>query len=203
MLSDAVMSFLWSLTYTLVLIGTKKYKYPLLSPMTQLIIAPFEVAVVFKLIIDGTLGVEYISISYIYWVIIEVLIFIESVKYGGVSKRYIIPYLLSFAIITSVMCYLVAYRGYYFFFSYFGTFVGEIFWLIYILKKDYPMKPMAIALFLTKFAADALAVPIYLRNGSWLIKLICVALPILDFIFIHAYLSGANNTKKSNYENAS
>ena len=50
---DATMCLLWIVTYTLVLIGTVKYKYPLIPSVTQLIIAPFEFSVWLGFIIGG------------------------------------------------------------------------------------------------------------------------------------------------------
>lgn len=42
---DMAMCVLWIVTYTLVLIGTIRYQYPVISPITQAIIAPFEFCV--------------------------------------------------------------------------------------------------------------------------------------------------------------
>lgn len=63
---DLMMCCLWILTYTIVLLGTIKYNYPLISPVTQAIIAPFEFAVLYRYIIKGFLGFDYVSLSYIY-----------------------------------------------------------------------------------------------------------------------------------------
>ena len=42
---DVLMCVLWISTYTLCLISTIRYHYPALSPITQLVGAPFEFAV--------------------------------------------------------------------------------------------------------------------------------------------------------------
>lgn len=58
---DIAMCFLWIITYTLVLIGTVKYRYPLIAPISQAIIAPFEFAVLIRFVIHGNLSLDYVS----------------------------------------------------------------------------------------------------------------------------------------------
>lgn len=197
---DAVMCFLWILTYTLVLVGTIRHKYPLISPITQLIIAPFEFAVVIKMLIAGNLGFDYISVSYLYWTIIEIAILAVMIGYGFVLKEYVVPYLLAVIAVTALMCYLVGFAGHQFFFSYFNTFVGEIVWLVHILKKDYPRKPVVLMIFVAKFLGDAISIPVYFGRASLVISLLSLLLPILDFVFVHVYFlrsaEGKNNILK-------
>ena len=56
------------------------------------------------------------------------------------------------------MYYLTIVKGWIFFFSYFNTFVGEIFWFIYFRKKDYPIKPIVLTIFIAKFVGDAISI---------------------------------------------
>lgn len=186
---DATMCLLWIVTYTLVLIGTIKYKHPLIAPATQVIIAPFEFAVLLSFVIGGRLDIDYISAAYLYWTVIEVAIIYVILKSGNVRSGRGCLYILSVCMMTCIMCYLVIIRGWTFFFSYFNTVVGEIIWLFYIFKKDYPMKPLALAAFITKFIADAVSIPVYFGKGIWLISLISVLLPALDWIFILVYFN--------------
>lgn len=197
---DAVLCFLWMLTYTLVLIGTERYKYPLISPITQILIASLEFSVVFQLILDGGIGWNHIWISYLYWALIEAAIIGVQIKRGFIPKHHVGGYLFLLATATMIMCYLVAYKGHGFFLSYFNTFVGEIIWLVHIRKKDYPMKPIALLLFSTKFAADAIGISIYFGRGSWMTDLISVLLPVLDFMFIHIYCLRAAGDNQSNHK---
>lgn len=194
---DAVLCLLWALTYTLVLIGTKKYKYPLISPITQLLIASLEFSVAVQLIVNGTVGWNHIWISYLYWAVIEIAIIAEQIQHEFIPRRYAGGYVLLLAAATGIMCYLVIFQEQGFFFNYFNTFVGELIWLRHIRKKDYPMKPIALMLFVTKFVADAIAVSVYLGRGSWAIDLICVVLPILDFMFIHTYFLRAAKAEET------
>lgn len=184
---DAAMCFFWITTYTLVLIGSIKYKYLLISPITQAIIAPFEFAVVGSFIRDGV-SINYAFIAYVYWSMIEIVILLVALKGKSIPSKYKGPYIICFFIMVCVMYYLVAIKRWIFFFSYFNTFVGEIFWLAYVFKKDYPIKPIALAIFLAKFVGDTIAVPIYLGTGIWIISLICLLLPVLDSVFIFVYI---------------
>ena len=184
---DAVMCLLWMLTYTLVLVGTEKYKYPLISPITQLVIAPFEFAVLFKLIVENAAGTNYIFVSYLYWTMIEIAIVAALIRHNFIPHKYVALYLLLMLVITAGMCYAVAYNGQQYFFSYFNTFIGEIVWLFHIKKKEYPTKPIVLLMFCAKLIGDAISIPVYYGQGPRLIDLICILLPIVDFMFIHIH----------------
>lgn len=183
---DTAMCMLWIVTYTLVLIGTVKYRYPLISPMAQAIIAPFEFSAV---ILFSKLSSEfnYAFAAYLYWALVEIAIIIVILKIGFIKKKYIGLYVGFVVIVTAAMIDLVAIRGYMFFFSYFNTFVGMLFWFIFILKRDYPIKPIALAVFVVKFIADVLGAIVYFGNSVWLTNMFCILLPILDIVFIPIY----------------
>ncbi len=72
MILDELMCFLWISTYTLCFISTIKYRYPALSPIAKLLSAPFEFAVLFRYIYNGSLGFDYVSIAYLYWTLFEI-----------------------------------------------------------------------------------------------------------------------------------
>lgn len=184
---DEIMCFLWILTYLLTFLGSIKYKYVLIHPLTPAIIAPFELTVVLNFIVTNT-SVNYAFIAYICWAVIEIALIGLILK-----KEFILPkerfiYISCVFLITCVMCYFVIVEKQMFFFSYFNTIIGVIFWFGHIFKKDYPMKPLALLAFLTKFLADLIAIPVYLFEGSLLISLICVLLPILDLAFVVVYI---------------
>lgn len=184
---DIAMCVLWVLTYTLVLIGTITYRFPLISPATQAVIAPFEFAVFIKFIYRDALGFDYVFLSYAYWTAIEIAIIYQIVRIGFINKNRVIPYVFVITVLTCIMCYCVIANKYMFFFSYFNTFVGEIFWLVFILKKDYPMRPIALAAFFAKFIGDAISIVPYFGHGGFLINFICLTLPLLDLAFIFIY----------------
>lgn len=184
---DALMCVLWMTTYTLVFIGTVKYKYPLISPITQLIIAPLEFVIAYFFIAGNPNGFDYISFAYLYWSVIEIAIISAIFKIKFIKKKHMLVYILLLLINTVLMIYLVAIKGYMLFFNYFNAFLGVLFWFVFIQRKDFPMKPIALVAFVTKFLADIIAIPVYIGDGGFLINFICISLPILDFMFIPTY----------------
>lgn len=191
------MALLWIATYTTVFIGTIRYKYPLISPITQAIIAPFEFAVVIKFILSGQIGFDYVSLAYLYWTLIEIGIIAATIHLGYIPRKKISSYLLLVFLITAIMCYFVAYKDYMFFFSYFNTFLGEIFWFSFIRKREYPMRSLSLIAFWTKLIGDAIAIPVYFHTGIWLSSVMCVALPVLDLCFVLSWFFSRRRTKKS------
>ncbi len=192
------MCVLWISTYTLCFISTIKYHHPALSPIAQLFGAPFEFAVLFSYINNGSLGFDYVSIAYLYWTLIEIALCILVVKYAfQFNRKKTIIYFMTMAVMTALMIYLVEVKGYKFFFSYFNTFVGELFWFVYILKKDYPLKPLNLAVFITKFIADAISIPVYLYKGNLIFSILCVLVPILDACFILVYFVCSRKNRKT------
>lgn len=183
---DRIQCLLWIVTYTATLIGTLKYHYPLINPISQAIIAPFEIAVLIRYIIRGQFGFNYVFITYIFWVGLNLLI-MYIIKKRHIPEKYGIAYIVLVYVMIMIMFYLVALKNHMFFFSYFNTFIGEVIWFGILFKKDYPMKPFALIAFFAKFIADTIAAPIYWGVGPWLINMICVLLPILDFGFIVVY----------------
>lgn len=81
------MCFLWIATYTLVLVGTIKYRFPLISPITQAMIAPLEFSVLFLFIKLDAFRLDYASMAYLYWSIIEIVIIIVMIRNGYIRKN--------------------------------------------------------------------------------------------------------------------
>ena len=183
---DTTMCFLWVVTYTLVLIGTVKYRYPLISLNTQAIIAPFEFSVLFLFLKIRSFRFDYASMAYLYWGVIEVLIFLAILKSGHLKKKHIIPYVMTVVAFTGTMIYWVTIREYMFMFSWLNTTVGIVFWLIYVIRqKDFPMNSITLAIFVIKFLADVLAFIVYYQRTDWTINL--AILPALDFMFFPVF----------------
>lgn len=87
------------------------------------------------------------------------------------------------------MIYWVTIKEYMFFFNYLNTFSGIIFWLIYVIRnKDYPIKPITLAIFLMKLVADVFALIVYNGDGNWASNAMCILLPVVDFLFIMLYV---------------
>ena len=185
---DGLMCLLWMTTYTLVLIGTLRYRYPTISPITQAVVAPFELAVVIKFLKDDILRIDYASMAYLYWAGIEIATIAVIVRRGMIARRWLPAYFSLIATETAAMLYFVSYRGEMLFFSYFVTVVGEGFWLAHLLKKDYPLTSLTLAPQCTKLAADALAIPVYLHAGGISTTVMCVSLPVLNIVTLAVFL---------------
>ena len=182
---DIAMCLLWITTYILVLIGTVKYHYPMISPITQAMIAPMEFATLVLFVKLKVFLFNYAFIAYLFWSMIEIAIIYVMVKKQFVKRRWVIPYIGLVLLVTAIMIYWVAIMEKMFFFSYFNTFIGIVFWLVFVIKhKDYPIKPITLAIFLAKLMADTLAIPIYFREGNLVTQAICILLPLCDVIFV-------------------
>lgn len=193
-LLDIAMCVLWMVTYTLVLIGTIKYQYPLISPMAQTVIAPFEFSAFVLAILMGIYGFNYAILGYLYWTIIEIAIFIAIIRTGFIPKNKIACYIILTAVITGVMIYLVAIKHRILVFSYVNSFVGDAIWLIFILKNGCLRKPITLAVYIVKIVADCLAGIVYFGKGSWLVDVLSVLLPLLDSLFVVVYfIKGTDN----------
>lgn len=185
---DVSMCMLWITTYTLVLFGTIRYRYPLISPITQAIIAPFEFSVLFLFIKLNAFQLNYASVAYLCWSVIEIVTIIVIVRAGYIRKKYILPYVGAVLLITGIMVWLVAVKQYMLAFSYINTFVGMSCWLAYVIRrKDYPMNGITLTIFLMKLTADILGCLVYFGQGSLAVNALSVMLPVVDFCFIPTY----------------
>ena len=185
---DATMCLLWIVTYALVLIGTIRYRFPLMEPMAQAIMAPFEFAAWLLFILNRQSGSIYSLVAYSCWALIEILIIVVAIKNGYIPQERIVWYLIKTVILTLVMFDLAVRQNHMLFFSHFQTIVAEVIWLRFVQKNDYPVRPIALAVFITKFVADAIAVFVYFGKGSCIINILCITLPVLDAFFIVAYI---------------
>ena len=180
---DTIMCIFWVSTYALVLIGSFKYKYPMISLDAQAMIAPYEIAIVISFFaIDSIFN--YAIAAYMIWSLLQITIITFTILYGNLKNKYIPVYLLFFVAVTMQMVYMVVYKDEAFLFANLNTFVGMIFWFIHILKKGYPMRPLALAAFSTKFVADVLGAITYLGEGKPLANTLSVLIPVVDLAFI-------------------
>lgn len=184
---DAAMSALWILTYLLVLIGTIRYRYPLISPVSQFFFCTNEFAVLLFFVANASRFDNYVIIAYGCWALIEIAVFIVILKIGFVKRKHILPYCVVTAAVSVILYFVIALKDSMMFICYFNAFCGVFFWLRFIRRKEYPMSPIALAAFVTKFLADLVAIPVYLGEGGRIIDLLCLALPMLDLLFIPIY----------------
>ena len=180
---DASMCLCWCLTYVFVLIGTLKYKYPLISPITSAVVAPFEFVVLIFLIMERAIGFNHVFIAYFIWSFVELAIICIMVSKKYVRHRPL--YIIAVVIVTFVMFFFVVIARKMFFFSYLNTLIGELFWLRFCLKKkDFPMKAITLIAFLLKMVADLISVPVYCLYGTFFETAMCLLLPVVDSLFI-------------------
>ena len=181
---DLTMCVGWMTTYTLVLISTKVYKYPAISPYAQAAILPVEIGVFIARIMWKNF--DFIHFCYLFWCLLEIAIIVEIIRLKFVKNLKL--YFVFIGVLSAVVVYLVIVHNMMLFLTYFLTLCGVLIWFIFILKnKDYPFKPLNLAAFLSKFVGDAVAVPVYLGDGKIIEDIVCVALPSLDFMFIIVY----------------
>ena len=133
MFFDTAMCLLWITTYTLVFIGTIKYKYPLISPVTQVIVAPLEFSV-FILIIVTSSTFNYAVVAYTYWSIIEVAIFVVMIKMGFIKRKHYFVCIVAAILMCAAMIFFVV-KKQILLFTYLNTFVGMFFWFGFVLKR--------------------------------------------------------------------
>ena len=186
---DILQTVLWMITSTLVLISTIKYKYPLIPPQAQVIIAAFEFVTFSFLFIGGQVGFDYISIAYLYWTVIEIVQMVVVIKIGYIKEKRVISYILRVIFATGIVHASMLTTENIYAFSYFNTFIGEIIWFRYIIQSQYPLKPIVFLTFLAKFVADLVAISVYVGMGDLVNQVICVILPVLDFAFLVVFFA--------------
>lgn len=184
---DALMCFFWVTAYALVLIGTIKYKYPMISPITQIFFGTNEIAVL-VFFLRESVAFNYAVAAYLCWALLEIAIFAAILRTDYYNKKYILPHLMVIAVGSAFLYYLIAVRGMMLFVCYGNAFLGVLFWFLFVQKKEYPLKPIPLLAFVCKFLADLAAIPVYFNYGNLLIRVICVGLPCLDLLFLVLWL---------------
>ena len=197
---DFLMTCCWMTTYTLVLIGSLKYKTPLISPITQAIIAPFELGVflgfLFGFLISNYVF-NYVLLAYLYWTAMEIAVIIVIAKQIKPSKPKLTSYILFMILLTIfVLIYVNIFDFGMLYGSYIHTIIGMVFWYIYILDPKYPMKPISLAVFIVKLVGDILGFIVYRNYDGILIFVIAITLPIIDLFFIITYFYRKKNEDK-------
>lgn len=187
---DAAMCAFWILTYVLAFIGTIRYRYPLISPVSQFFFCTIEFAMLLFVITNASQFSNYVIIAYGCWVLLEIAVFAVILKIGFVKRKHILPYCTAVVVVSVVLYFIIAFADGMMFICYFNALCGVFFWFRFIRRKEYPMKPIALAVFILKLFADLFAVPVYLREGRLIIVLIALLLPALDFAFLPVYCRG-------------
>lgn len=192
---DAAMCVCWIAAYLWALVGAVRYRHPLIPPVTQLFFCTNELSALLYFLVSGT-GFTYYVAAYICWAVIEAAMFAAAVRIGFVKKKQILPHLGLLAAITLIL-FIATLNGKMLLICYFNAFAGVMCWLWFACKPDYPMKPIALAAFISKFIGDLVAVPVYFGNGGRFVESICVLLPVLDFSFIILYFRRRRKSREN------
>lgn len=195
--ADLTMCVCWVVTYTLVLVSTKIYKYPAISPYAQAMILPAELGVfIVRIIIWKSFG--FIGFFYLFWTLVEIAIIVEIIRLKFLKNLKL--YFAFIGVLSAAVVYLVVAHNMILFLTYFLTFLGVIIWLLFILsKKDYIFKPLNLIAFSAKFVGDAIAIPVYLGTGGMIEDIVCIALPSVDFLFIIIYFLKKRQQNKQHF----
>ena len=197
LLLDALMCCGWITTYTLVLIGTKIYKFPLISLSTQISIASVEIAVLISFIVNKYIF-NYAYFAYLYWSVIEVMIIFISLKQRNFTKEQKYKYWVTLIVLIIIMSFILKIDKGMLYFTYLNTIVGMILWFYYTLEKNYPIKPFVVAIFIVKMIADILGAIVYYNSYNNLVRFMSVFLPCIDLPFIILYFYRYFNQEKYN-----
>ena len=182
---DAAMCFLWVLTYTLALIGTVRYQYPLIAPMTPMVIAPLEFSCLILLCKLNAFRWDYASVAYLYWVLIEIAIIVVLIKNGYIKKEWRGLYVETLLVLVAIMVVVVAVKEQMLLANYVNTTTGVALWLVYFIRsKEYPLTMLTWTVFVVKCVADILAFLVYYADGDWVVFVLSILLPLIDFSFL-------------------
>lgn len=195
---DAAMCLLWIFTYLVVLLGTIRYRYPLMPLATQMAFMTHEIAILFFLITEKD-SIDYVVVAYSVWVLIEISLFLANKKVGHISPKTTVLFICLTLFFSTVLFWLIAFKGYMTYVCYIATIIGVVCWYVAILKPKYPIKPVVLVAFLTKLIADIFVAPFYLIYETRAIGLLSVILPMLDALYIPTYflLRAKRNRKAS------
>ncbi|MCR5042089.1 MAG: hypothetical protein K6C36_08355 [Clostridia bacterium] len=184
---DVVMCCLWIVTELLCLIGIKKYRKPVLPPMSQLVIAPFEFAVVIYFIITHAVA-NYAFFSYIAWAAIEIVIVKYYYRYRLIPQKMKSWYIVLLAAQTAVLLvFILKVEGSFPFFGVFNTLAAIMIWFVYLFKPNYPMNHYTLCVFILKLCADLAGTVVYFPGSSAVIRGILVSMVLVDVGFFPAW----------------
>ena len=185
---DAAMVVLWTTTYIFALFFSVRNKTYIIPPLTHAVIAPAEFGPLISFLWRGSIAFNYVFFAYVVWCALEVLLFVNLVRIKAVNKRKLTVLISVFVLLTGLVTYLIVFKGQMLFLNYFNTFIGETIWLYCIFKDDYFKNKNVVLVFISKFLADLFAVFFYYGMGTVTIKILAVALPVVDVIMIVTYV---------------
>ena len=180
---DVIVCFLWVAVELLVFIAMKKYKAPTISPLSQLVVAPFEFAVTIWFFMQR-LSLGYAFLAYLLWTIIEILIIVFFYKLHAIPQKWEKWYIVILLISTCVYLYSLHFQYGMLLFSTLSTLIAIIFWYIYIFRPSYPITLFTLLIFIIKLLADILGLVVYFSSSPIIIRCISTSMAALDLCFI-------------------
>lgn len=196
---DIAMCCLWIITEFLCLIGIIKYKKSILPPLSQLVIAPFEFAVVIFFVIRNAIA-NYALYSYFAWAIIEIIIVRYYYKYHLLPKKLKRWYVILLMLQTIVLLILLLNaNGSFAFFGVFNTLIAIIIWFVYLYKTDYPMNAFSLCVFILKLFADTTGSIAYISDSPVIIRCILIAMVTVDICFLPTWFYFRKRQKQGIY----
>lgn len=136
--ADITMCFLWLVTYILVIISTIKSKFPAMSPIACIIIFPWELLVAIGSI-SAFNALSYVHVAHIGFAILDlliILVIIFKLRYFDIHNTVCYIYILFVNILVTLLMWRLPNGVLYS--SYINTFLGTVFWILYILRDCYP-----------------------------------------------------------------
>ena len=107
---DIIVCFLWIAVELLAYIAMKKYKTPTISPLSQLVVAPFEFAVTIWLFLKHV-SLGYAFFSYLFWTIIEISIIVYLYKLHAIPKKWGKWYIVFLLVLTGLYLYSLHFQN--------------------------------------------------------------------------------------------
>ena len=158
-----------------------------IHPLTNLLLLGMELGILMVHFWNWNFF-NYIVLSYGLWVLAEIGIIFLHIRYKFIPQKYIAPYILSIGMIAfGVFVCIKEIAEATIYLTYIFSILPIIIWLFYLIFKKEPIHWLYLIPFTTKLIADLLSLYTYFYYPNWLIKIMCIILPIVDFLFIPVY----------------
>lgn len=194
-LLDVVMGGMWVTVYALVIVSSLKYKCPRISPLFPVLVLPWELtAVLYDFTQKQPMG--WTQISRIGFCTGNMIIGTIILRWFMQNKNQRWIYnLLAFICLTVIMHQYVFRSGKgELYFSFIVTLLGCIFWLFYILKKDFEPLPIDCVIAAIMMTADAIGCAWYFDQMGRA-KILCIMLLLIHMIHFVAIVSRVGQKK--------
>lgn len=175
---DTVVAFSWVLVYILSIISTLKSKVLAIAPLGTAIAIPWELCTIIYNLHNGIVF-NYAFAAQIGWAGLETALYVLIlVKYTSARERILLP-LLTVAIL--LLDYFVIFRldSGQLFMSFFETFVGVFFWILWVMRPSYPANKLNLCIAGLTVFADFIGGVIYFWQSGVVLRIV-IALVLLE-----------------------